>query len=479
MQKTFVITLSDRFESFFKAVSCIVELGLRVLRISYQKSVDVYTVFIEVGGKNEMLTLLEEQFKRLGYLDDSEENTEFVLLEFALKDFQKNLLLILELAEQHRFDISFFNAWDKASKPPMLRIGFIPPSRNAVTAFLCRAEQICPVTVVEYHPGEVVLDHTHFYRSFADAVAKRMRLSTEEQKQLMICSNLMMQCLQEQKIPPYHTFASIYQIAVSHNRGQSRRVLPRVSCIDTPAGHAVWLYEPPCGSNTVILQTPSRLLFVDAGLPCGFEAMQESLRQIIPDFDARKKELLLTHADVDHLGNMDAFDAVYMIQKNITHFCQEAKGEAGVRENGARSSAYVKLYKILSKYRPPKRENFVCIGGNNLPMRDLLTPVGTWTVDLYTFEVYEGKGGHVLGETVYIERKCRWVFCGDIYVNIRGFTKEQKNYIRLASCLLSSVDTDPKLADEERSAIIGLLTPGKWLLFGGHGTVLSLETPKR
>ena len=40
---------------------------------------------------------------------------------------------------------------------------------------------------------------------------------------------------------------------------------------------------------------------------------------------------------------------------------------------------------------------------------------------------------------------------------------------------MTSVDTDPALAARERQAVMDLLGPGRWRIFGGHGMVKELE----
>ena len=99
----------------------------------------------------------------------------------------------------------------------------------------------------------------------------------------------------------------------------------------------------------------------------------------------------------------------------------------------------------------------------------LLEQIGALELGPYRFEVYEGSGGHVQGETVFVERRQRWIFSGDIFVNIKGFTPEQAQFNKLAPYLMTSVDTDPRQARREREALFGLADPGPWRLIGGHG----------
>ena len=79
------------------------------------------------------------------------------------------------------------------------------------------------------------------------------------------------------------------------------------------------------------------------------------------------------------------------------------------------------------------------------------------------------EAGRDPGEIVLVERQRRLVFTGDIYVNIKEFTREQSVYNRYAPYLMTSVDTDPALAAREREALWQILGPGAWNIFGGHG----------
>ena len=66
-------------------------------------------------------------------------------------------------------------------------------------------------------------------------------------------------------------------------------------------------------------------------------------------------------------------------------------------------------------------------------------------------------------------------FTGDVYVNIRGMTREQAEYNRYAPVLMTSVDTDPALCAEERTAILQRLGAGEWKLFGAHGMMKNYD----
>ena len=91
------------------------------------------------------------------------------------------------------------------------------------------------------------------------------------------------------------------------------------------------------------------------------------------------------------------------------------------------------------------------------------------------FEVYEGKGGHVAGETVLIDYGNKLAFTGDIYVNLKDMTPRQSEYNRYAPILMTSVDSDPALCTAERREVLARLGGGNWRIFSGHGAVKTLN----
>ena len=172
------------------------------------------------------------------------------------------------------------------------------------------------------------------------------------------------------------------------------------------------------------------------------------------------------------------------------NFIRENIGMNALREENPIHAPYVIISKILSAYTPPSADNFIVIdeaisavisGTLSDTMRDrsCLTYVGNLNFPCsggtLVFEVYEGAGGHVDGETIFVERSHRIAFTGDIFVNVRGFIPAQAEFNRLAPYLMTSVDTNPTLAKAERDEVKKILGKGKWTIFGGHGAAAEIE----
>ena len=236
------------------------------------------------------------------------------------------------------------------------------------------------------------------------------------------------------------------------------------------AGAALFrLIEPPCGSNTAILQSAGETLFIDCGYALYREEMEAVFRRLLPDWDGMRKRILITHADVDHCGLLPLFDEILASEKSKECLALEYEGKNGFREQNPMHKPYISICKTLTRYRPPEPGKVRGLWRGPDEQEAPLAQIGFFHFGEMNFEVYQGNGGHLKGETVLIDFARRVAFTGDIYVNVHGMTREQAAYNQYAPVLMTSVDTDPRLCAEERRAVMQRLGVGQWQIFGAHG----------
>jgi len=469
MKKTYVTTMPDHVGAFLEASRCFGSLELNITRVSYNKAVDTHTLFIEAEGAPEQLARADERLTEIGYLQSGDFGRSIVLLEFTLRDVPGGVTAILELIRAFNFNISYMSSQENGSDRQYFKMGLFVESQSRVDEFLSRAEKLCPVRVIDYNHAEKNYDNSIFYRSYAAGLTRRMGMTDEARQELLIHVNLAMQVLDEQGLSPYRTFDGISRIAellVSH-RGEA--FAPRITTHRVTDRTQITVIEPPCGSNTAILQSEGEILFIDTGYACYREEMLAVFRKLIPGFDAMPKRALITHADVDHCGLLPMFDTVDMSLKSAECIRLEAAGEDGYRERNPLHRPYIKICKTLTGYRPLAPEKIRVIGGGDGPQTEPLRPAGQYGFGEMHFELLEGQGGHLPGELVLIDYNHRVAFTGDVYVNLKGMTAEQAAYNQYAPILMTSVDTDAALCAREREAVFARLGAGEWSVFGAHG----------
>ena len=468
MKKTYITSMPDHIGAFLKASRCFASLGINITRVSYNKAVDSHTLFLDAEGPEEQLKKADLELKKIGYLQNNSAASSIVLLEFRLKDEPGSVTDVLALINEFHFNISYISSQENGSDHQFLKLGLHVDAPEKIVAFLAEAEKLCSVRVIDYNRSEKTYDNSIFYNNYVSGLAEMMHLSEERKKDLTIYVNLAMQTLDEQGLSPYRTFDSIHSFAELLSASKARFV-PRISTHTITENTEILLIEPPCGSNTIVIRSNGKLLFIDSGYACYREEMLQLLRKHLPDFDQVKKRILLTHADLDHSGLLNDFDEIITSHKSAVCLTQEYEGKNGYREENPLHTPYIHICKILTSYQPPDPKKITVPWENRENLTAPLTQIGFFQFEELNFEVYEGKGGHLPGEIVLIDYDHDLSFTGDIYINIHGLTPQQAEYNQYAPILMTSVDTEPDLCASERKAVLRRLGAGEWKIFGSHG----------
>jgi glyoxylase-like metal-dependent hydrolase (beta-lactamase superfamily II)/predicted amino acid-binding ACT domain protein len=469
MKKTYVTTMPDHVGAFLAASRRIAQLGLNITRVSYNKAVDMHTLFIEAEGTPEQHLRAQRALAEIGCLQSDGQEQSVVLLAFILRDVPGSITAVLELIQSFNFNISYMSSQENGTDYQAFKMGLFVENRQQVADFLAEAEKLCEVQVIDYNHTQQNFDNSIFYRSYAAELTRRTGLGDAAREALLIHVNLAMQVLDEQGLSPYRTFDSIGRFADLLAACRGNAFSPRITTHRITDATQITLIEPPCGSNTAIVQSVGQTLFIDTGYACYAGEMLNIFRQLVPDFDRAEKRVFVTHADVDHCGLLPLFDIVETSVKSAECLRLEYAGEDGYREQNTLHRPYIKICKTLTGYHPPEPDRVRVVAGDLTPQAETLRHAGEYRFGELRFEVYEGKGGHLPGELVLIDYAHKIAFTGDVYVNLKEMTAEQAAYNQYAPILMTSVDSDPALCAQERAEVFQRLGVGEWRVFGAHG----------
>lgn len=474
MKKTFVTVMPNHIGAFLKASRCFAQNNVNITRVSYNKAVDSHMLFIDAKGTKENLLNAAKELEQIGYLQCADNDKSIILLEFKLCDVPGSVTSVLELLSKFRFNISYINSQENASDYQYFKMGIVVENNEKIDEFLKEANKICETRVIDLNYADNVYDNSIFYTNFVNALSSMMDISDGMRESLLVNTNLAMQELEKSGVSPYRTFDSISKFCKLLSDSSNENYIPRISTHKVSDNTEITLIEPPCGSNTAIIKSDGKYLFVDTGYAYCKNEMNKIFSELIPDFKNMKKEVFVTHADVDHCGLIGEFDTVYASKSTADCLRMEYENNNGYREQNPLHKPYIQICKILTSYCPVNPEKIKVVGDEKTGDNPLVR-TGVFDFGELHFELYEGAGGHLKGESVLIDYDHRIVFSGDIFVNMKDMTALQAEYNRYAPILMTSVDTDPKLCADERKALFARLGIGKWHIFGGHGGVKKYE----
>jgi len=288
-----------------------------------------------------------------------------------------------------------------------------------------------------------------------------------------------MQMLDERSEPPYKTFDYIGRFADMLVRHRGEAFEPVITRHKLSDGFELYCIQPPCGSNTYIYRKDRSLLFVDSGFACYTPEMQSIFKRLFPDFERMRREIMISHPDMDHCGLLNLFDVIYVSPDAKMHFEFEAQEKPNFRELNPAHMPYCHISRILSGYVPPELSRLHVVSGEPDDPGKPVCPLGSMVFEGRRFDFYRGNGGHAKGEVVIVDTCDKLIFSGDIAVNAQGFTKPQAAFNRLAPYLMTSVNMDSAKAAEERKAMFGMFDPDEYIYCCGHGAVMDGRRVKR
>lgn len=470
MKKTFITQMPDQAGAFLEASRIISAAGANIVRVSYNKAVDMHTLFLDVAGTKRQLEVIGDGLKELGYIQNMEKNARVLLLEFLLRDVPGTVLPVLELINQYHFNISYISSNENGTPYQNFKMGLFIENPDAIRDFLERASALCEIRAIDYDESERVLDNTVFYMGFANRVAQKLNLSRRKANELMTQSNRIMQMLDERNEPPYKTFDYIGRFAdmLAHYKGENFK--PQIARLKLSDCEMLCI-QPPCGSNTCIFHKDGELLFVDSGFAVYAPEMVALLRRLFPEFDDMPRRMMISHPDMDHCGLLTMFDEIYVSYTAHHHFELENIGKPNYRERNPAHAPYCAISRILSRYIPPEMTHLHIVDQCEPDADEPVGYIGAIEWQGKRFDFYRGNGGHVDGEVAIVCEEESIVFTGDIVVNIGGFSREQAAFNRLAPYLMTSVNMDSTRATVERRALEERFPPEKYIYCCGHGSI--------
>ena len=481
-RRSFVTNLPDQSGTFLRAARVIASRNGNIVRVSYNKAVDLHMLFLDVEAPESVLYDIERDLYAIGYINDRIIEKKVIEVCVKIPDEPGAMMPVLTILDEYAINISYMNSFSTGEPHQNFKFGLLIEDPGIVKTLLDDISKVYPVDIIECDTLEENLDNTVFYIRLANEMKDLLGLNTDQTLRFLSESNRVLQVLQSEGENAGKVFEYIRRLAhfISDYRGERFKV----SIQKTLIGPVTLLsIQPYCGSNTYLLLYEQEVVIVDTGFAIYAKEMQELFERLVPDFAARPKRVYITHADVDHCGLLAVLENAKIIvnRKSAENFQKQWGGLPDYREQTALHLGYSKISQIISDYAPPDLNRLMILDSDTPNEHEDLLQIGSMRVGPLAFCILEGSGGHLYGEMVLACMEGGIVFTGDILVNITGFTKERAEFNSLAPYLMKSVNVNPKRASEMRRQVLELVgrisdrNGHPCLICGGHGPVSELQ----
>ena len=306
-RKSFVTSMPDKSGAFLRASEIIAEHQGNIVRVSYNKAVDLHMLFIDIEASDEKLRDIEKGLLNIGYLNDKISEIRVIEVSIRISDNPGAVLPVLKILNRYEINISYLNSFSTGEDFQNFKLGLLIENPAIIKTLLDEISEIYQINIIECESSEENLDNTVFYIKLANQMQQLLNLNTEKTMQFISESNRILQMLQTEGENAGKVFDYIRRFAyfVSNHRGENFNAdTEKLKISDNVTIYSI---QPYCGSNTYIMETPSELVLIDSGYAVYEQEMMRILNIMFIDFETRPKRLFITHADVDHCGLLAKF----------------------------------------------------------------------------------------------------------------------------------------------------------------------------
>lgn len=483
-KQTFILAAPDRPGTLKRAAGVIAAHGGNIVRLSYNKAVDMRTVFLDVEAATPDLVQMAAELGAMGYLASERPESTVVTVSLAMEDRPGELGHLLELVDRYDLSISYINSVKSDGVRQEFSMGLLFDDETSQDEVIGALRDRYGAVVTGRNSSDNTFDNSVFYQQFAREVQGDLGLTKEESMAFMSEANRVLQFLQRHGENPYRVFSSIREFCRFINDHRGEQFSCRTTKLELAPDLQTWVLEPVCGSNLCLMRYGDTVTLVDSGYAVYHEELMARIRAVLPEWDALQKRVYITHADIDHCGLLRYLPAdaeIWMNQKSADSLARQAEGDDDYREEKEFCRGYSRLSRVITHYQPPDLAR-VCIIDRDTPAEHSgFLHIGRFSVGPYEFEVLEGEGGHMYGECIFVCRRLNLVFTGDLLLDIKHFPDDLKTFNSIAPYLMTTVDIDPPKARQTRGDVAELLHAisrqnGKpCVAVGGHGPVFSLK----
>jgi glyoxylase-like metal-dependent hydrolase (beta-lactamase superfamily II)/uncharacterized protein with ACT and thioredoxin-like domain len=491
-QFSFIACMPDRPGALHRAAEIITRYKGNINRIQYDRRIDRHTVFFEVTAVSQAYEKIREELEKIGYLQTSLKPVAFLKFYVYLSNCPGALFDFLNSITSSGANITFLDFDDRGQHPERLVVGLNIENTSLIDALLNQLKSRYRLDILEYDTTGEKLDDTVFYLRLAQRL--RSLIGGAEDFFLMRFLhdiNHIAQELSNLQKDPVEVFENILKVGECLNRTSGENFYADVQRIRIKEDMELFCFQPPCGGNIYLFDTPSERVMIDTCYGIYYQDIVNMLQHYGLGDLSRLKRVYITHADADHCGAAGFFPAPSYLNRETLLVMRETSRAYGSSNQGCiLEEVYTKIINLFSRFTPPSNIMlFPDISQSDEPIekRGSFPVIARFQIGDLNFEALEGLGGHMHGELFYLCPEVGLLFPQDAVINFKSLSPERTEYNVLADYLMTSVNVDSKLAREERNALLSLISEineklikrgKKCLICCGHGSISVFEGGK-
>ena len=192
MRNTYITRMPDKAGAFLLASRIIAAAGGNIVRVNYNKAVDLHTLFLEVSATEAQHARIARELAACGYLAERDAQAQILMIVVTLEDKPGAVLPVLETLSRYRVNISYISSQENGTPYQHFKMGLLIENTGEIKGLIEEISRICEIRILDYEVTDRLLDGTVFYVTFANTMRAILHLSQEKTNEVLICANRLM-----------------------------------------------------------------------------------------------------------------------------------------------------------------------------------------------------------------------------------------------------------------------------------------------
>ncbi len=469
---SFIATMPNDPGALHTAAAVITREQGNINRVQFDQRIDPHTVFFEVTCPEGSYERIEEGLAALGFLQDTLRPRYVLTFSLSLPHEPGALCAFLDHTTSSRANISSIDFDDRGRHPDRVTITLSVEEHAAAERLLDTLMSRYPIEILEYDSTGKSLDDTVFYLRLAQQIREIIG-DSEDPFLLSFLGDInhavqeLMNCGED----PRRIFESFLLTGKTLTGTTGDRFFADIQTLPLAPGLTLHCIQPPCGGSIFLIDEPGGITMVDTGYGIYSRDIAALLTSMIPGWDHRISDLIITHADADHCGAGGVSAVPAHLHPGTLEIIRAANRAYGSRsEASVLEEIYTTMINLFSRFNPPVQ--VAPFDTHPIGEREGFPVIGTMNIGGYRFEILESLGGHLHGQVYLYSREIGVLFTADTVINFRHLTPDRVAYNTLAVILVTSVNVDSEVAKEERRRLLDLARDSAGSFQGGRKSCL-------
>jgi len=153
-RKSYVTIMPDKTGAFMLVSKIIAKHNGNIVRVSYNKAVDLHMLFLDVGAAAESHLKIDQELGDVGYLKNEISEARVIEVDIKIPDKEVAVLPVLKILDSYDINIPYLNSSANGTPYQNFKMGLLIENPDVIKMLLDDISEIYQIDIIDYDDFE-------------------------------------------------------------------------------------------------------------------------------------------------------------------------------------------------------------------------------------------------------------------------------------------------------------------------------------